>query len=94
MPGPWYLPVLPVHPCRANSSKAKPETPRTPTSPPFSPSPCLLAPCYLTGDSVRDKCIEMLTAALRMEGERVWGVLEAKLGCFSYGMALIGATLQ
>ncbi|XP_051493817.1 transcription elongation factor A protein 3 isoform X2 [Apus apus] len=51
---------------RANSSKAKPETPRTPTSPPFSPSPCLLAPCYLTGDSVRDKCIEMLTAALRM----------------------------
>uniref|UniRef100_A0A8B9MV09 TFIIS N-terminal domain-containing protein n=1 Tax=Accipiter nisus TaxID=211598 RepID=A0A8B9MV09_9AVES len=79
---------------RANSSKAKPETPRTPTSPPFSPSPCLLAPCYLTGDSVRDKCIEMLTAALRMDGERVWGVLEAKLGCFSYGMALIGATLQ
>ncbi|NXD88514.1 TCEA3 protein, partial [Halcyon senegalensis] len=50
----------------ANSSKAKPETPRTPTSPSFSPGPCLLAPCYLTGDSVRDKCIEMLTAALRM----------------------------
>ncbi|KAM6239945.1 transcription elongation factor A protein 3 isoform 2-T2 [Porphyrio hochstetteri] len=47
---------------RANSSK----TPRTPTSPSFSPSPCFLAPCYLTGDSVRDKCIEMLTAALRM----------------------------
>uniref|UniRef100_A0A8B9Z4R2 Transcription elongation factor n=1 Tax=Buteo japonicus TaxID=224669 RepID=A0A8B9Z4R2_9AVES len=56
-------------PSQANSSKAKPETPRTPTSPPFSPSPCLLAPCYLTGDSVRDKCIEMLTAALRMDGE-------------------------
>ncbi|XP_035757193.1 transcription elongation factor A protein 3 [Egretta garzetta] len=54
---------------RANSSKAKPETPRTPTSPPFSPSPCLLAPCYLTGDSVRDKCIEMLTAALRMDDD-------------------------
>ncbi|KAF1469972.1 Transcription elongation factor A protein 3, partial [Pygoscelis antarcticus] len=53
----------------ANSSKAKPETPRTPTSPPFSPSPCLLAPCYLTGDSVRDKCIEMLTAALRMDDD-------------------------
>ncbi|XP_050765756.1 transcription elongation factor A protein 3 [Gymnogyps californianus] len=50
-------------------SKAKPETPRTPTSPPFSPSPCLLAPCYLTGDSVRDKCIEMLTAALRMDDD-------------------------
>ncbi|NWI74405.1 TCEA3 protein, partial [Dryoscopus gambensis] len=54
---------------RANSSKAKPEMPRTPTSPSFSPSPCLLAPCYLTGDSVRDKCIEMLTAALRMDDD-------------------------
>ncbi|XP_061229549.1 transcription elongation factor A protein 3 isoform X2 [Neopsephotus bourkii] len=53
---------------RANSSKAKAETPRTPSSP-FSPSPCLLAPCYLTGDSVRDKCIEMLTAALRMDDD-------------------------
>ncbi|NXT39966.1 TCEA3 protein, partial [Pelecanoides urinatrix] len=57
------------HKERANSSKTKPETPRTPTSPPFSPSPCLLAPCYLTGDSVRDKCIEMLTAALRMDDD-------------------------
>ncbi|XP_014746070.1 PREDICTED: transcription elongation factor A protein 3 isoform X2 [Sturnus vulgaris] len=54
---------------RANSSKAKPDVPRTPTSPSFSPSPCLLAPCYLTGDSVRDKCIEMLTAALRMDDD-------------------------
>ncbi|KFP73833.1 Transcription elongation factor A protein 3, partial [Acanthisitta chloris] len=50
-------------------------------SPSFSPSPCFLAPCYLTGDSVRDKCIEMLTAALRMDGSR-WakvGILE--MGC-------------
>ncbi|XP_071623796.1 transcription elongation factor A protein 3 isoform X2 [Heliangelus exortis] len=54
---------------RANSSKGKAETPRSPSSPSFSPSPCLLAPCYLTGDSVRDKCIEMLTAALRMEDD-------------------------
>ncbi|NWZ27433.1 TCEA3 protein, partial [Asarcornis scutulata] len=53
----------------ANSSKAKAETPRTPSSPPFSPSVCLLPPCYLTGDSVRDKCIEMLTAALRMDDD-------------------------
>ncbi|NWX28443.1 TCEA3 protein, partial [Notiomystis cincta] len=53
----------------ANSSKAKPEVPRTPTSPSFSPSPCFLAPCYLTGDSVRDKCIEMLTVALRMDDD-------------------------
>lgn len=69
--------------------------PQTPTSPTFSPSPCLLAPCYLTGDSVRDKCIEMLTAALHMDGERLWGGgLEPKLGCFSYGTPLTGATLQ
>ncbi|NXB08060.1 TCEA3 protein, partial [Cnemophilus loriae] len=54
---------------RANSSKAKPEVPRTPSSPSFSPSPCFLAPCYLTGDSVRDKCIEMLMAALRMDDD-------------------------
>lgn len=54
---------------RANSSKAKPEVLRTPNSPSFSPSPCFLAPCYLTGDSVRDKCIEMLTAALRMDDD-------------------------
>ncbi|NWR52824.1 TCEA3 protein, partial [Regulus satrapa] len=53
----------------ANSSKAKSEVPRTPTSPSFSASPCFLAPCYLTGDSVRDKCIEMLTAALRMDDD-------------------------
>ncbi|NXG68408.1 TCEA3 protein, partial [Baryphthengus martii] len=69
IPGSWHLPVLPAWPRRANSSKTKPETPRTPTSPSFSPSPCLLAPCYLTGDSVRDKCIEMLTAALRMDDD-------------------------
>ncbi|XP_010574671.1 PREDICTED: transcription elongation factor A protein 3 [Haliaeetus leucocephalus] len=42
---------------RRNSSDSKEE------------SPCLLAPCYLTGDSVRDKCIEMLTAALRMDDD-------------------------
>ncbi|NXJ83810.1 TCEA3 protein, partial [Trogon melanurus] len=69
VPGPRRPPILPVCPRRANSSKGKPETPWTPTSPPFSPSPCLLAPCYLTGDSVRDKCIEMLTAALRMDDD-------------------------
>ncbi|NXG52562.1 TCEA3 protein, partial [Psilopogon haemacephalus] len=53
----------------ATGSKAKPEAPQTPTSPTFSPGPCLLAPCYLTGDSVRDKCIEMLAAALRVDDD-------------------------
>lgn len=58
---------------RSNSSKSKAETPKTPSSPltpTFAPSVCLLAPCYLTGDSVRDKCVEMLSAALKAEGER------------------------
>uniref|UniRef100_A0A8C2TWI1 Transcription elongation factor n=1 Tax=Coturnix japonica TaxID=93934 RepID=A0A8C2TWI1_COTJA len=63
-------------PSPTNSSKGKVETPRTPSSPSFSPSICLLPPCYLTGDSVRDKCIEMLTAALRMDGE--WGGADAE----------------
>ena len=60
---------------RSNSSKSKAETPRTPSSPSsptFTPSVCLLAPCYLTGDSVRDKCVEMLSAALKADGERAW----------------------
>ncbi|XP_023578214.1 transcription elongation factor A protein 3 [Octodon degus] len=55
---------------RSNSSKTKAETPKTPSSPltpTFAPSVCLLAPCYLTGDSVRDKCVEMLAAALKAE---------------------------
>ncbi|OBS63589.1 hypothetical protein A6R68_07849 [Neotoma lepida] len=54
----------------SNSSKSKVETPKTPSSPStptFAPSVCLLAPCYLTGDSVRDKCVEMLSAALKAE---------------------------
>ncbi|CAK7321660.1 Transcription elongation factor A protein 3 [Vulpes lagopus] len=57
---------------RSNSSKSKAETPKTPTSPStptFAPSVCLLAPCYLTGDSVRDKCVEMLSAALKAEDD-------------------------
>ncbi|KAG5214330.1 hypothetical protein MJG53_002415 [Ovis ammon polii x Ovis aries] len=57
---------------RSNSSKSKAETPRTPSSPSsptFAPSVCLLAPCYLTGDSVRDKCVEMLSAALKADDD-------------------------
>lgn len=60
---------------RSNSSKSRAETPKTPSSPStptFAPSVCLLAPCYLTGDSVRDKCVEMLSAALKAEGESSW----------------------
>ncbi|NWI15773.1 TCEA3 protein, partial [Crypturellus soui] len=51
-----------------NSSKGRAEPLRTSASP-SSPTACLLSRCYLTGDSVRDKCIEMLTAALRMDDD-------------------------
>ncbi|XP_045440988.1 transcription elongation factor A protein 3 isoform X3 [Pipistrellus kuhlii] len=58
---------------RSNSSKSKaetsPKTPSSPSSPTFAPSICLLAPCYLTGDSVRDKCVEMLSAALKADDD-------------------------
>ncbi|TEA33856.1 hypothetical protein DBR06_SOUSAS29410017, partial [Sousa chinensis] len=57
---------------RSNSGKSKAETPRTPSSPSsptFAPSVCVLAPCYLTGDSVRDKCVEMLSAALKADDD-------------------------
>ncbi|KAG7469132.1 hypothetical protein MATL_G00125690 [Megalops atlanticus] len=55
------------------SIKGKPDTPKTPTSPTsplspsFSPAGGPLAPHLLTGDSIRDKCIEMLSAALRTD---------------------------
>lgn len=56
------------------SSKGKPDTPKSPTTPtsPMSPSFSSqggpLSPRLLTGDSIRDKCIEMLAAALRTDG--------------------------
>ncbi|NWT17602.1 TCEA3 protein, partial [Vireo altiloquus] len=76
----------------ANSSKAKPEMPRTPSSPSFSPGPCFLAPCYLTGDSVRDKCIEMLTAALRMDDDyKEFGVNCEKMASEIEDHILLGA---
>lgn len=55
--------------------KLKSETPKTPTTPtsPMSPSFSSaggpLSPHLSTGDSVRDKCIEMLSAALRTDSE-------------------------
>ncbi|XP_048882097.1 transcription elongation factor A protein 3 isoform X13 [Brienomyrus brachyistius] len=57
------------------NSKIKPETPKSPTSPTspvspsFSPTGGPVPPHLLTGDSVRDKCIEMLTAALRTDDD-------------------------
>ncbi|XP_060725908.1 transcription elongation factor A protein 3 isoform X2 [Tachysurus vachellii] len=55
--------------------KSKPETPKTPStpttpmSPSFSPAGGPLSPHLLTGDSIRDKCIEMLSAALRTDDD-------------------------
>ncbi|XP_052003075.1 transcription elongation factor A protein 3-like isoform X6 [Xyrauchen texanus] len=57
------------------SSKSKPETPKAPTtptsplSPSFSSSAGPLSPRLQTGDSIRDKCIEMLAAALRTDDD-------------------------
>ncbi|NWY95654.1 TCEA3 protein, partial [Loxia curvirostra] len=77
----------------ANSSKVKPEVPHTPSSPSFSASPCFLAPCYLTGDSVRDKCIEMLTAALRMDDDyKEFSVNCEKMASEIEDHILLGAT--
>ncbi|KAM6179691.1 transcription elongation factor A protein 3-like [Erethizon dorsatum] len=55
---------------RSNSSKSKVKTPKTPSSTStFDPSICLLSPRYLTGDSIRDKCVEMLSVALKAEDD-------------------------
>ncbi|XP_052435097.1 transcription elongation factor A protein 3 isoform X1 [Carassius gibelio] len=60
---------------KSNESKSKPETPKTPTtptsplSPSFSSSVGPLSPRLQTGDPIRDKCIEMLTAALRTDDD-------------------------
>ncbi|KAK3551329.1 hypothetical protein QTP70_015009 [Hemibagrus guttatus] len=57
--------------------KSKPDTPKTPStpttplSPSFSPAGGPLSPHLLTGDSIRDKCIEMLSAALRTDADLV-----------------------
>lgn len=55
--------------------KGKADTPKTPTtptspmSPGFSSAGGPLSPHLATGDSIRDKCIEMLAAALRTDSE-------------------------
>ncbi|XP_053124718.1 transcription elongation factor A protein 3 isoform X2 [Hemicordylus capensis] len=56
-----------------SNSKARQDvakTPTSPVSPTFAPSaPSFLASCYLTGNTVRDKCIEMVSAALQMDDD-------------------------
>uniref|UniRef100_A0A8C7CE33 Transcription elongation factor A (SII), 3 n=1 Tax=Oncorhynchus kisutch TaxID=8019 RepID=A0A8C7CE33_ONCKI len=45
-----------------------PTTPTSPMSPSFSSAGVPLSPCLATGENIRDKCIEMLAAALRTDG--------------------------
>ncbi|XP_053310428.1 transcription elongation factor A protein 3-like [Spea bombifrons] len=42
-------------------------SPRGDCSPPSVS--CVLSPCYLTGDSVRDKCVEMIASALKTDDD-------------------------
>ncbi|XP_026857364.2 transcription elongation factor A protein 3 isoform X3 [Electrophorus electricus] len=55
--------------------KSKAETPKTPSTPSSPLSPTFscgggpLSPRLLTGDSIRDKCIDMLSAALRTDDD-------------------------
>ncbi|XP_041089891.1 transcription elongation factor A protein 3 isoform X18 [Polyodon spathula] len=65
---------------RVNNGKGKVEPPKTPTSPTspltpsFSPSGGTLPPHLLTGETIRDKCIEMLSAALKTDDDyKVYG---------------------
>ncbi|KAM9405986.1 transcription elongation factor A protein 3-like isoform 14-T14 [Salvelinus alpinus] len=44
-----------------------PTTPASPMSPSFSSAGVPLSPCLATGETIRDKCIEMLAAALRTD---------------------------
>ncbi|XP_040901091.1 transcription elongation factor A protein 3 isoform X6 [Toxotes jaculatrix] len=46
-----------------------PTTPTSPMSPSFSSAGGPLSPHLSTGDSIRDKCIEMLSAALRTDND-------------------------
>lgn len=54
---------------RTTSSRTKPETPKTPTSPSSPLTNSTLHPLYHTGDSVRDKCVEMIAAALKCDDD-------------------------
>ncbi|XP_059510305.1 transcription elongation factor A protein 3 isoform X1 [Stegostoma tigrinum] len=62
------------------SSKAKMESPSTPTSPTFC-TPTILPPFLSTGESIRDKCVEMLIAALKTDDDyKDYGVNCDKMG--------------
>ncbi|CAG00039.1 unnamed protein product [Tetraodon nigroviridis] len=54
----------------SSERRPKADTPKTPTTPTSPTSPGGLLPPHLsTGESVRDKCIEMLAAALRTDND-------------------------
>ncbi|KAJ8289326.1 hypothetical protein COCON_G00019850 [Conger conger] len=79
------------------SVKGKADPPKTPTSPtspltpPFSPVGGALPPHLLTGDSIRDKCIEMLSAALRTDDDyKVFGTNCDSMGAEIEDYILLG----
>ncbi|XP_078278956.1 transcription elongation factor A protein 1-like isoform X2 [Rhinoraja longicauda] len=53
---------------RHSGSKEKMDSPSSPNSPTFS-SPTILPPSLSTGKNIRDKCIEMLIAALKTDDD-------------------------
>ncbi|XP_026150012.1 transcription elongation factor A protein 3 isoform X9 [Mastacembelus armatus] len=52
-----------------NDAPKTPTTPTSPMSPSFSSAGGPLSPHLATGDSIRDKCIDMLAAALRTDND-------------------------
>uniref|UniRef100_A0A3B4XRJ4 Transcription elongation factor n=1 Tax=Seriola lalandi dorsalis TaxID=1841481 RepID=A0A3B4XRJ4_SERLL len=57
------------HPKGKIDAPKTPTTPTSPMSPSFSSPGGPLSPHLATGDSIRDKCIEMLAAALRTDND-------------------------
>lgn len=56
----------------ADQKHRPPTHPAASETPSFASPMGLLAPRYLTGDSVQDKCVKMLSAALEADGETAW----------------------
>uniref|UniRef100_A0A3P9CVK2 Transcription elongation factor A (SII), 3 n=1 Tax=Maylandia zebra TaxID=106582 RepID=A0A3P9CVK2_9CICH len=64
----WLL-VQSIHQKSKSEAPKTPTTPTSPMSPSFSSPGGPLSPHLATGDSIRDKCIEMLAAALRTDND-------------------------
>lgn len=65
----WLFKCVPLYRKGKTEAPKTPTTPTSPMSPSFSSPGGPLSPHLATGDSIRDKCIEMLAAALRTDSE-------------------------